>query len=151
MLSRREIHTMATKTSVDIRIAEILKKVWALDEKGQFESEGVNLVREMLQISQEQTESTVQSLESITRQYADLAEKYYDLAKKYADTPELLFAAFSLDPAGTLETLLKDVERKKKIEDQSGDAWMRSYVITLWHRIKIAWRLIFRPRFEEVS
>jgi hypothetical protein len=75
-------------------------------------------------------------------EFQKLADRYRDLQQKDDQTPELFFTGFSLDPAGTLEVLLKSIERTDKIEDQSGEAWKWGYRLTFRHRAKIAIKLL---------
>lgn len=127
---------------------ELLKQARASDIKGEFQGAGVNIVLKMLQLSQRQAADAVDNLTSITQDYSALADKYAALVKEYDTMPETMFTGFSLDPVSILEILLADVERMKKIEDQSSDNWKWEYALTLKHRLKIAWKLIFRPKYD---
>jgi phage replication O-like protein O len=66
----------------------------------------------------------------------------YGFSRKDESTPALIFTAFSIDPAGTLDSFLKFIERQAKIEDQSGSAWKWGYRLTFWHRLSIALKLV---------
>lgn len=104
--------------------------------------------RSLLELQSTTNSKLTEYVDAFTTQkeeFQKLADRYADLREEHDQTPELLFTGFSIDPTGTMEVLLKSVERMHKIEDQSGDAWKWSYRLTFWHRLKMAFKLFMGP------
>jgi hypothetical protein len=141
-----------TRPDFKAELEHVVKRAKDLESYGEFNDDAKYvLVCELLDISQRQTNQAIDELQSTTQSLNKIVTEYNTLVKKYDAVPELLFTAFSLDPAGVLAILLADIERSAKISDQSGQSWRWNYVLTLKNRLKVAWRLIFRPKVKDAE
>lgn len=107
--------------------------------------------QKLLALTQRQAMEHIDRFTDLAKEYDDVINKYYDLVQKYSHASELVFMGFNVDPVSTLEILLHDIDRALKIEDQSGESWKWGLRLTFWHRLKIAWKLIFKPSIKEGS
>lgn len=135
------------KKDITDEIDELISQSANIENADIYERYG--FISKLLTLTQRQASESLDDYTKLVKDYDELANKYIDIVKKYDEVPELLFTSFSLDPVGTLEILLHDIDRMQKIKDQSGEAWKWQLVLTFRHRLKIAWKLLFRPTAKE--
>lgn len=141
--------TDSSRRDVTDEIDELIAQSAHIDEADIHER--YEFLTKLLDLTQRQSSENLDMAIKNSKEYDELVDKYYDLAQKCNRAPGLLFASFSADPVRTLEILLRDIERMEKIEDQSGDSWKWELRLNFQNRLKIAWRLIFRPRVKAVD
>jgi hypothetical protein len=142
---------MSEITDTMMNIAEELKLSidWPLEKKYELQCRAAQVMAEAHRGALSIANEYIDAFKTQKEEFHKLADAYKELQKEYDQTPELVFLSFSLDPAGTLQDFLKHMERQAKIEDQSGDAWKWKFKLTLKNRLKIALKLIFRPKIKE--
>ncbi len=139
----------SSRRDVTDEIDELVAQSVHIDEADIHER--YEFLTKLLNLTQRQSSEILDGFFKVSKEYDELADEYHDLVQKYNRTPGLLFVSFSVDPVGTLEILLRDIERMEKIEDQSGESWKWELSLSFRNRLKIAWRLIFRPRVKAVD
>ncbi|WP_242824883.1 MULTISPECIES: hypothetical protein [unclassified Dehalobacter] len=79
-----------------------------------------------------------------------LKDKLFEEREAHEQFYDHLCFCMMVDPKGTFEMILDQVERSEKIKDQSGTAWEWSPGFPLMARVRMAYRLIFGVKERRV-
>jgi hypothetical protein len=124
----------------------IIERVQLEDKQGTFTSEQeVIALKELLQLNQEQSKDITEKYSNIIDKHIELLKQYSLLVDEMGKSAENLLCLMLDNPNQALNLFVHQIDRKKKIADQSGDSWKRSLVLPFKSRFMMAIKLILKP------
>ena len=105
--------------------------------------EAMKTYRELLEISQEQIISTTEKYSDIVDKHVELSNRYSMIVDEMGESAINILGLFFENPTQALNLFVEQADRKRMIDDQSGNAWKTSLKLLFRHRLKIAFKLIF--------